>query len=140
MDLTLTAHTATTDFALPAPGDIPDTFPPGRRCVEDGCITLLSMFNPGPWCYCHAAGHEAEVQKAIAEAELARERRSHVDPTPLKPGGQDARSVRRAAQRAQEMRRLDEVGVPRMEIAHVFGLTAGRVTQILGSRREAVAA
>jgi predicted DNA-binding protein (UPF0251 family) len=81
MDLTLTAHTATTDFALPAPGDIPDTFPPGRRCVHEDdhghqCITRLNRFHPGSLCYQHEARHEAQLLREIAKAEADRDARN----------------------------------------------------------------
>ncbi len=30
------------------------TFPPDRRCADETCIALLSLYNPGPFCYLHA--------------------------------------------------------------------------------------
>lgn len=34
--------------------EFPDTFAPGRRCVSDGCITILNRYNEGPLCLLHA--------------------------------------------------------------------------------------
>lgn len=52
------ADRTTQDFARPARDEIPDTYPKGRVCTEHGCITRLSVYNHGPYCYCHAAKHE----------------------------------------------------------------------------------
>ena len=56
-------------------GDQPDgVFPRGRRCADHedwGCITILSIYNPGPWCFCCARFHAEEIAEAV---ELAEER------------------------------------------------------------------
>lgn len=49
------------DGAEAAPDGI---YPAGRRCADHddlGCITILSIYNPGPWCFVHQQRHEAEL-------------------------------------------------------------------------------
>lgn len=53
-----TSTRPTQDFARPRRDEVPDTYPKGRRCDERGCITRLSVYNAGPYCWCHAAKHE----------------------------------------------------------------------------------
>lgn len=31
--------------------DLPDTFEPGRVCARPRCITIMSVYNPGPICW-----------------------------------------------------------------------------------------
>ena len=56
-----------TERALANPGraradEKPDQYPKGRDCREPDCITVLCIWNPGPYCYLHAAKHAAEVE------------------------------------------------------------------------------
>jgi hypothetical protein len=46
-------------------------YPPGRRCEEETCPTILNRYNPGPLCLLHEqkAGHD----QADAEAEELRQ-------------------------------------------------------------------
>lgn len=51
----------------PRKQDQPDTYEKGRRCIEHACITILSVYNGGPWCFLHAQVHEAELIEAERE-------------------------------------------------------------------------
>ena len=46
---TWTAHALDSDTE----GDGPETYPRGRRCANPDCITVLSVYDPGPHCYAH---------------------------------------------------------------------------------------
>ena len=46
---TFTAHALDSDTE----GDGPETYPRGRRCANPDCITVLSVYDPGPHCYAH---------------------------------------------------------------------------------------
>jgi hypothetical protein len=49
------------------PDECAGVYPSGRRCIENGCITVLNRYNGGPWCLIHAARHEAELLAAEVE-------------------------------------------------------------------------
>jgi len=36
------------------------TYPAGRTCAHDGCGTMLSVYNPAPYCALHESEHEGE--------------------------------------------------------------------------------
>lgn len=52
----------TLDFAQPRRDEVPETYPKGRRCEHLGCITRLSVYNIGPYCFCHAAKHAVHAK------------------------------------------------------------------------------
>lgn len=56
-----------------------DQHPKGRRCLENGCITLLNIWNPGPYCLLHAARYEAELLADEVEEFNARQSRGLCD-------------------------------------------------------------
>jgi len=35
--------------------DLPKTFEKGRACTREGCMTVLSIYHPGPLCHAHEA-------------------------------------------------------------------------------------
>lgn len=62
----------------PNPRDIrecPDTFPKGRRCKTRACATIVSIYNPGPYCHCCARKLEAELLRAERERAARRAKR-----------------------------------------------------------------
>jgi hypothetical protein len=38
--------------------EIPLTFSKNRTCTLPGCITRLSVYNPGPDCFCHTRRYD----------------------------------------------------------------------------------
>ncbi|HXF72323.1 MAG TPA: helix-turn-helix domain-containing protein [Actinomycetota bacterium] len=60
----------------PPPRPLP-TYPPGRRCAEEGCPTTLSRYNGGDRCWAHQAP-EPRAADARSSAS-ARERRPTAD-------------------------------------------------------------
>lgn len=101
-----TMPTASHITALPKPDEQPDCFPKGRPCTEPGCITTLTIWNPGPYCYAHAAKHGV---KLAAEEERQAERRAWVI-------GQANPNVQRAV-------RLRDEGHTYTEIAEQLGFS-----------------
>lgn len=66
----LTLIRPTTDFARVRRDELPDTYPPGRRCPheqDDGsqCITVLCKWNGSAWCYVHRGRHEREMRAIL---------------------------------------------------------------------------
>jgi hypothetical protein len=49
------------DFGRVSAAEKPDTFAPDRNCHEPGCITVLSIYNRGPFCFLHAQKRSAAV-------------------------------------------------------------------------------
>lgn len=46
----------TREYEAPRKHELPDTYPKGRPCIEEGCETRsLCIYNPGPACYRHTA-------------------------------------------------------------------------------------
>lgn len=64
---------------MPAPRDIstaraPGPNAPGRRCAEDGCITVLNRWHEGDRCYAHSEReHVAELHRMTDYRELMSE-------------------------------------------------------------------
>lgn len=67
--------------ATTVPGDIPSPkelaegrWPKGRECADRklGCITILSIYNPGPWCFCCAKRHKDELASIADEVDEIR--------------------------------------------------------------------
>ena len=55
------------NICKPDAADIPQTYPPGRRCKSTWCITVLNRFNPGPLCLMHAARVRGQVENPAIE-------------------------------------------------------------------------
>lgn len=49
-DPRLRRHNGIGGYVRPPIEDLPEIFPRGRRCVRDDCITILNIYNPGPYC------------------------------------------------------------------------------------------
>lgn len=49
-----------------APADMPDCYPKGRVCDEIGCGTVLTIWNPGPYCFCCAERRERDIIRAAS--------------------------------------------------------------------------
>jgi hypothetical protein len=49
------------------PDELPELYSRGdRRCFRDGCITILNMYNPGPYCLLDTQRLKAERRAAEA--------------------------------------------------------------------------
>jgi hypothetical protein len=43
------------------------TFPKGRRCGQSDCITILSIYDPGPHCFQHTELEVAELPRLMTD-------------------------------------------------------------------------
>lgn len=46
--------------------DLPQTFPPNRRCLD--CSATLSIYNPHDRCWCHSASEPEEDLASLMQA------------------------------------------------------------------------
>lgn len=49
--------------------EMPVKYEPDRCCAEQGCITVLTTYNPGPWCFTHRAQHEAATADGLTHSQ-----------------------------------------------------------------------
>lgn len=63
---------------IEAPTNYNEQLGSGRTCCEEGCITILCRYNPGPRCWGHAQAFDAMVKSA----EQRRFERGHLHALP----------------------------------------------------------
>ena len=106
---------------LPRPEELPDTFPKGRRCTVDGCITVLSRYNPGDRCYHHTDQQAARLCERALEARRF--------------AGRGRLSAAEQAERDALIRELRREGMSDMELAATFELGSSTIGQIVRGRK-----
>lgn len=114
----------------PSAQERPRRYAAGQRCAGDGCDTVLSIYNDGRFC----APCETRRQKAEKEEEaavLAAASRPPAPPRQLEPRAKRGMTGAAAYQRALSMASMRARGATLAEIGAAWGLSAGRVSQIL---------
>lgn len=107
----------------PRPEDLPDCFPKGRRCDTVGCSTILTIWNPGPYCFCCAAKREAEIVSAAARLS----------------GSARKFTIDQRRQRNENVRTLVADGWLMNEVAALYDISPGLVSKIVADGRHSTA-
>lgn len=66
-DPRLRRHNGIGGYDRPKADELPELYSKGdRRCFRDGCITILNMYNPGPYCLLDTQRRKADSRAAEA--------------------------------------------------------------------------